>query len=61
LKEKTILLGYTKGADGSVAWSVVPLRLTAQGHRRRNLLGEYDFSDEKLKDTAGIRLPKIAT
>ena len=25
-----------------------------------NLLGEYDFSDEKLKDTAGIRLPKIA-
>lgn len=26
-----------------------------------NLLGEYDFSDEKLKDTAGIRLPKIAT
>jgi len=23
-----------------------------------NLLGEYDFSDEKLKDTAGIRLPK---
>jgi hypothetical protein len=26
-----------------------------------NLLEEYDFSDEKLKDTAGIRLPKIAT
>ena len=25
-----------------------------------NLLGEYGFSDEKLKDTAGIRLPKIA-
>ena len=25
-----------------------------------NRLGEYDFSDEKLKDTAGIRLPKIA-
>jgi len=25
-----------------------------------NLLGEYDFSDEKLKDTAGIRLPKMA-
>lgn len=25
-----------------------------------NLLGEYDFSDEKLKDTAGIQLPKIA-
>ena len=25
-----------------------------------NLLGEYDFSDEKLKDTAGIRLPKFA-
>ena len=26
-----------------------------------NLLGEYDFSDEKLKDTAGIRLPKSAS
>lgn len=25
-----------------------------------NLLGEYDFSDEKLKDTAGIRLPKFS-
>jgi len=25
-------LGYLKGADGSVSWSVVPLRLTAFGH-----------------------------
>jgi hypothetical protein len=25
-----------------------------------NLLGEYDFSDEKLKDSVGIQLPKIA-
>lgn len=25
-------LGYTKGADGFVSWSVVPLRLTSQGH-----------------------------
>lgn len=25
-------LGYKKGADGFVSWSVVPLRLTAQGH-----------------------------
>ena len=24
-----------------------------------NLLGEYDFSDEKLKDTVGIQLPKM--
>ncbi len=24
-----------------------------------NLLGEYDFSDEKLKDSVGIRLPRI--
>ncbi len=23
-----------------------------------NLLGEYDFSDEKLKDSVGIQLPK---
>ena len=25
-----------------------------------NLLGEYDFSDEKLKDTVGIKLPKLS-
>ena len=24
-----------------------------------NLLGEYDFSDEKLQDSVGIRPPKI--
>jgi len=24
-----------------------------------NLLGEYDFSDENLKDSVGIQLPKI--
>jgi hypothetical protein len=25
-----------------------------------NLLGEYDFSDEKLKDSVGIKPPKLA-
>jgi len=25
-----------------------------------NLLGEYDFSDEKLQDTVGIKLPRLA-
>jgi hypothetical protein len=25
-----------------------------------NLLGEYDFSEEKLQDTIGIKLPKLA-
>jgi hypothetical protein len=25
-----------------------------------NLLGEYDFSDEKLRESVGIRLPKLA-
>ena len=25
-----------------------------------NLLGEYDFSDEKLQDSVGIRPPKLA-
>jgi hypothetical protein len=27
--------------------------------RRLNLLGEYDFSAEKLRDSVGIRLPKL--
>jgi len=30
----------------------------AWGHL--NLLGEYDFSEERLQDTAGIKLPKLA-
>ena len=25
-----------------------------------NLLGEYDFSDDKLQDTVGIKPPKLA-
>lgn len=27
--------------------------------RHLNLLGEYDFSDDKLTDSFGIRLPKL--
>ena len=27
--------------------------------RHLNLLGEYDFSAEKLRDSVGIRLPKF--
>jgi hypothetical protein len=27
--------------------------------RHFNLLGEYDFSEEKLRDDMGIRLPKL--
>ena len=26
-----------------------------------NLLGEYDFSEEKLQDSVGIKDPKLAT
>jgi len=29
--------------------------------RHINLLGEYDFSDEKLQDNVGIRPPKLTT
>ena len=37
-----------RGGHGSaVAW------------QHLNLLGEYDFSDEKLRDSIGIRPPKI--
>lgn len=31
-QENGLGLGYKKGADGHFSWSVVPLRLTAQGH-----------------------------
>ena len=29
------------------------------GWQHINLPGEYDFSDEKLKDSVGLRVPKI--
>jgi hypothetical protein len=31
---------------------------SAVSWRHINLLGEYDFSDEKLRDSVGIRPPK---
>ena len=33
---------------------------SAAAWRHFNLLGEYDFSEEKLRDSVGIRLPKLA-
>ena len=32
---------------------------SAVAWRHINLLGEYDFSEEKLQDSVGIRLPKL--
>ena len=32
---------------------------SAAAWRHLNLLGEYDFSAEKLRDSVGIRLPKL--
>ena len=32
---------------------------SAAAWRHFNLLGEYDFSEEKLRDSVGIRLPKL--
>ena len=29
--------------------------------RHINLMGEYDFSDEKLRDSVGIKPPKLMT
>jgi hypothetical protein len=34
--------------QGAVSWQHI------------NLLGEYDFSDEKLQDSVGIKPPKLA-
>ena len=34
--------------DSAVSW------------RHVNLLGEYDFSEERLRDTVGIKPPKLA-
>jgi hypothetical protein len=38
-------------------WSWAGLQVSSQRHL--NLLGEYDFSAEKLRDSVGIRLPKL--
>ena len=43
-----IVLVFDAAAHGSAAaW------------RHFNLLGEYDFSEEKLRDSVGIRLPNL--
>src|SRR5690349_19496802 len=34
---------------------------SAVAWRHLNLLGEYDFSEEKLRDSVGIRLPKLTS
>ena len=34
---------------------------SAVAWRHLNLLGEYDFTEEKLQDSVGIRLPKISS
>ena len=34
---------------------------SAVAWRHLNLLGEYDFTEEKLQDNVGIRLPKISS
>jgi site-specific recombinase XerD len=44
-RREALLDGVAHGS--AVAW------------RHLNLLGEYDFSDEKLRDSVGIRLPKL--
>ena len=41
------LAGLTVAHGSAVAW------------QHLNLLGEYDFSDEKLRDSIGIRPPKL--
>ncbi len=45
--EKQSAMLQSVAAGSVVSWSHV------------NLLGEYDFSEEKLKDSIGIKLPKI--
>jgi hypothetical protein len=32
---------------------------SAAAWRHLNLLGEYDFSEDKLQDSVGIKLPKL--
>ena len=44
-RREALLDGVAHGS--AVAW------------RHLNLLGEYDFSEEKLRDSVGIRLPKL--
>ena len=44
-------------ADSTLREAVAHGSAAAWGHL--NLLGEYDFSEDKLQDSVGIRLPKL--
>lgn len=47
-----------KGAADREAFLYAVAHGSAAAWRHLNLLGEYDFSDEKLQDSVGIQLPK---
>lgn len=51
--------------SGLPRWSTSLLEAVAHGSavawRHFNLLGEYDFSEEQLRESIGIRLPKMMT
>jgi hypothetical protein len=49
-----------KDAAGREAFLDAVAHSSAATWRHLNLLGEYDFSEEKLRDSVGIRLPKLA-
>jgi hypothetical protein len=49
-------IGLSKGADGSIQWSVIPLRLTASGHEFAEAMGNSRVLQTLKKSFVGASL-----
>jgi hypothetical protein len=49
-------IGLSKGADGSIQWSVIPLRLTASGHEFAEAMGNSKVLQTLKKSFVGASI-----
>jgi pyrimidine deaminase RibD-like protein len=52
-------IGLSKSADGSIEWSVIPLRLTASGHEFAEAMGNSKALQSLKKNFVGASITKI--
>jgi hypothetical protein len=60
---RLLATGTVSEAIGPEEWGILFLAIangSVVSWQHINLLGEYDFSDEKLQDSVGIKPPKLA-
>ena len=53
-------IGLSKGADGGIMWSVIPLRLTASGHEFAEALGDNKVVQTLKEKFAGASIATMS-